>query len=185
MIAMHKNQPSLQIKNPKKKQLTTSKIKNSRKKICKGVDGVRKLTVKSTTNPYKRFRSKKRGLRSKMCEKSYLNPNVHRYVAKTESQQREELQIRTLQTATPFSSSASVSSQQSINTFSEGKIKQTQFHIWQGRVFTLHLSKKNPKTNRKTRRLRTSKNSAQYWISSENNWFSLHHFWKIMIQLWT
>ena len=27
-------------------------------------------------------------------------------------------------------------------TFAEGKTKQTQFHIWQGRVFTLHLSKK-------------------------------------------
>ena len=100
MIAMHKNQPSLQIKNPKKNNLQHLKSKKVEKKICKGVDGVRKLTVKSTTKPYKRFRSKKRGLRSKMCEKSYLKTNVHRYVAKTESQQREELHVRTLQTAT-------------------------------------------------------------------------------------
>ena len=28
-------------------------------------------------------------------------------------------------------------------------------------------------------------NSEQYWISSENNLFSLHHLWKILIQLWT
>ena len=28
-------------------------------------------------------------------------------------------------------------------------------------------------------------NSEQYWISCENNLFSLHHFWKIPIQLWT
>ena len=40
MIAMHKNQPSLHIKYPKKKQLKTSKT--FEKKICKGVDGVRK-----------------------------------------------------------------------------------------------------------------------------------------------
>ena len=69
MIAMHKNQPSLHIKNPKKK--TTYKIKNVRKKICKGVDGVRKFTVKSNTNLYKRFRNKKkRGLRYTICQKT-------------------------------------------------------------------------------------------------------------------
>ena len=60
MIDMHTNQPALQIKNPQK-QLTTSKI--FKNKICKGVDGVRKFTVKSMTNPYKLFRSKK----NKVC----------------------------------------------------------------------------------------------------------------------
>ena len=40
MIAMHKNQPSLHIKNPKKNNLKHQK--RSKKKICKGVDGVRK-----------------------------------------------------------------------------------------------------------------------------------------------
>ena len=56
MIAMHTNQPSLHSKNPQK-QLTTSKKFET--KICMGVDGMRKFTVKSTTNPYKQFRNKK------------------------------------------------------------------------------------------------------------------------------
>ena len=69
MIAMHKNQPSLHIKNPKKKQHTTSEPFG--KKICKGVDGVRQFTVKSKTNLYKQFRNKKkRGLRYTICQKT-------------------------------------------------------------------------------------------------------------------
>ena len=53
MNEMQESQPSLHNKNPQKQQLTASKtieIKN-----CKGVDGV----LKFTSNPYKRFRSKK------------------------------------------------------------------------------------------------------------------------------
>ena len=116
MIAMHKNQPSLHIKNPKK---TTYNIKNVRKKICKGVDGVRKFTVKSNTNLYKRFRNKKKTrFAVHDLSKNYVNTTSHKYVAKTESQQREELHTRTMQSATPFSSSASVSMEQSINNYS-------------------------------------------------------------------
>ena len=37
-------------------------------------------------------------------------------------------------------------------TFVEGNIKHTHFHIWRGRVFTLHLTKKNPKAKRKKTR---------------------------------
>ena len=66
-IDMHTNQPSLHIKNPQK-QLTTSKTLET--KFCKGVDRVHKFKAKSMTNPYKRFRSKKkRGLRYTMCQK--------------------------------------------------------------------------------------------------------------------
>ena len=52
MISMHKNQPSLQIKNPKKNNsLQHQKSKTIETKICKGIDGVDKFTVKSTKNP--------------------------------------------------------------------------------------------------------------------------------------
>ena len=119
----------------------------------------------------KRFRSKNTTLALHDVSKNYVNTNSHKYVAKTESQQREELQIRTLQTATTCSPTASVPLEQSINTFSEGNVKQTQFHIWQGRVFTLHLSKKTPKIKRKARSLRTSKISVHRNVKSfnENN----------------
>ena len=50
--------------------------------------------------------------------KNYVNTTSHKYVAKTESQQREQLHSRTMQSATPFSSSASVSMEQSINNYS-------------------------------------------------------------------
>ena len=125
MIAMHKNQPSLNIKNPKK---TSSKT--FEKKICKRVDGVRKFTVKSKTNPYKRFRSKKRGLRSRMCQKSYLKTNIHRYVAKTESQQRAPyLHIANGHYMFPVCIGVYGAIDKQIFTFLEGNGKQTQFHI--------------------------------------------------------
>ena len=76
------------------------------------------------------------------CVKNYVKTTSHKCVAKTESQRREELHIRTLQTATTCSPCASVPLEQSINTFSERNIKQTQFNVWQGRLFTLHLSRK-------------------------------------------
>ena len=153
MNEMQKSQPPLHIKNPQKQQLCSiKKSKAIEIKISNGVDGVRKFTVKSRSNPYKRFRSKKRGLRSKMCQKSYLKTNIHRYVAKTESQQRAPY----LHNATGHSKflnciSVSGTIDKQLFTFLEGNRKQTQFHIWQGRVFTLHLSEKNPKNNRKTR----------------------------------
>ena len=64
MNEMQKSQPSLNNKNPQKQQLTASKTIETN--ICKGVDGVRKFT----TNPYKWFRSIKRGLRYTMCQKT-------------------------------------------------------------------------------------------------------------------
>ena len=70
MNEMQRIQPSLHNKSPQKQQLTASKIRNDRIKIWKGVDGVGKFTVKSTKNPYKWFRSKKkRGLQYTMCQK--------------------------------------------------------------------------------------------------------------------
>ena len=87
-----------------------------------------KFTVKSTTDAnINGSEAKKRGLRYRMCQKSYVNTTSHKYVARPESQQREELHIRTLQTATPLCSSVSVSMEQSINTFSEGNIKKRIF----------------------------------------------------------
>ena len=53
MNEMRQSQPSLHIKNPQKQQLTASKTFETM--ICKGFDCVPKFT----TNPYKRFRSKK------------------------------------------------------------------------------------------------------------------------------
>ena len=130
MIEIHKNQPSLNIKNPKKNNIQHQKSKTFEKKICKRVDGVSKFTVKSTTNPYKRFRSKKRGLRSKICQKSYLKTNIHRYVAKTESQQRAPyLHIATGHSKLLICISVSGATDKHFFTFSEGKIKQTLFHI--------------------------------------------------------
>ena len=105
------------------------KSKTIETKICREVDGVRKFTVKFMTNPYKRFRSKQTRLAVHDVSKNYVNTTSQKYVAKTESQQREELHIRTLQTETICSPSASVPLEQSINTFSEGNIKQTQFYI--------------------------------------------------------
>ena len=65
MNEMQESQPSLHIKKPQKQQLTASKTFKT--KSCKGVDGV----LKFTTNPYKRFRSRKnRGLRYTMCQKA-------------------------------------------------------------------------------------------------------------------
>ena len=74
MIVMHKNQPSLHIKNPKKNNLKHQK--RSKKKISKGVDGVGKFTVKFTTNPYKRFRSKQTRL-AVQDELEKLSQNQH------------------------------------------------------------------------------------------------------------
>ena len=113
---MQKSQPSLNNKNPQKHQLTASKTIETN--ICKGFDGVRKFTVKFTTNSYKQFRSKQTRLAVHDVSKSYVNTTSHKYVAKTESQQREELHTRTMQLATPFSSSSSVSMEQSINNYS-------------------------------------------------------------------
>ena len=116
MNEMQESEPSLHIQNPQKQQLTASKTFKT--KICKGVDGVLKFTVKFTTNPNKRFRSKQTRLAVHDVSKSYVNTTSHKYVAKTESQQREELHIHILQTATTSSPSASVSLEQSINTYS-------------------------------------------------------------------
>ena len=150
MIAMHKNQPSLNIKNPKKNNIQHQKSKTFEKKMCKRVDGVRKFTVKTTTNTYKRFRSKKRGLRSKMCQKSYLKTNIHRYVAKTKSQQRAPfLHIATGHSRFLICIAVCRAIDKQLFTFLEGNRKQTQFHIWQSRVFPIHLSKKIQKLNEK------------------------------------
>ena len=116
MIAMHKNQPSLHIKNPKKKQHTTSKTFGKR--------SARELTVcaSSRWNPTQTSingsETKKTRFAVHDLSKNYVNTTSHKYVAKTESQQREELHTRTMQSATPFSSSASVSMEQSINNYS-------------------------------------------------------------------
>ena len=112
MNEMQESQPSLHIKNPQKQLTASKKFKTM---TCKGVDCV----LKFTTNPYKRFRSKKKSrLAVHDVSKCYVITTSHKYVAKTESQQREELHIRKLQTATTFSPSASVSLEQSRNTFS-------------------------------------------------------------------
>ena len=112
---------------------------------------------------------KKQGLRYRISQKSYLKTNSHRYVAKPESQQREELLIRTLQMATTCSPSSSVPLKHLISSFSEGNIKQTQFNIWQGTVFTLQLCIYTPKSDWKTRRYRTSKYSVHRNIESFND----------------
>ena len=126
----------------KNNSLQHQKSKTAKTKICKGDEGVRKFTVKTETNPYKPIRSKKNVVCGTRCFKRYVSTTSHKWVAKTESQQREELHIRTLQTTTTCSSSASVPLEQSINSFSEGNIKQLQFNFWQGRDLTLHLSEK-------------------------------------------
>ena len=71
MIAMHKSQTSLHIKTSKVHRNNNLQHQNSKifeKKICRRVEVVRKLTVKSTTKPQKRFRIKKRGLRYTMSQ---------------------------------------------------------------------------------------------------------------------
>ena len=174
MNEMQKSRPSLHNINPQKQQLTASKTIET--KICKGVDGVDNFIGKTTTNPFKRFRSKNTRLVVHDVSKSYVKTTSYQYVAKTESQQREELHNRTMQTATTCSPSASVPLEQSINTFSEGNIKQTQLCIWKGRVFTLHLSKQNPKTNWKTRCWSTLKNSVHHNVKSFNGNFGKKAF---------
>ena len=74
-------QLSLQSNNPQK-QLTTSKTFET--KICKAVDGVRKFTVKSMRNFYKRFRIKKARFPVPDVSKSYVITTGHINVAKTE-----------------------------------------------------------------------------------------------------
>ena len=64
---MQKSQPSLNNKNPQKHQLTASKTIETNN--CKGFDGVRKFTVKFTTNPYKQFRSRKNEACGTRCVK--------------------------------------------------------------------------------------------------------------------
>ena len=68
MNEMQKSQPSLNNKNPQKQQPTASKTIET--KICKGVHGVRKFTVKFTTNPINNSEANKRGLRYTMCPKA-------------------------------------------------------------------------------------------------------------------
>ena len=68
MIAMHKNQHSLHNKNPQKQQLTASKTIEIN--VSKGFDGVRKFTLKFTTNPINGSEANKRGLRYTMCPKA-------------------------------------------------------------------------------------------------------------------
>ena len=110
---MQTNQRSLHIKNSQK-QLTTTKIFET--KICKGVDRVRKFKVKSTANPYKRSRGeKKTRFAVHHVSKSCVITASHKKVAKTESQQREELRFHTSQSATTCSTSALLSLQQSLN----------------------------------------------------------------------
>ena len=165
------------IKIHKNNGLRHQKSKPFETKICRGNDGGRKFTKESTKNPYKRFRSKKTRLAVHDVSRSCVNFASHKYVAKTESQQREKLHIHTLLTVTPFSWSSSVPLEQSINTSSEGNMKETQFYIRKDRVFALHLSKKNPKTNWKTRRYRTSKNSGHRNIKCFNDIYKKNHLY--------
>ena len=72
-----------------KKQL--QKSKTFEKKTCKGVNGVRKFTVKSTRNPINGSGAKTTRLTVHNGSKSYVNTTSHIYVAETKSQQREEL----------------------------------------------------------------------------------------------
>ena len=76
---------------------------------------MRNFTVKSTTNPYKRFRSRKARFAVHHVSKSYVIIASQKNVAKTESQQREELHFRTSQSATTCSPSALVSLEQLLN----------------------------------------------------------------------
>ena len=72
MIAMDTNQPSTFITQHKlkKNNLQNQKSKTFQK-IFKEVDGGRNITVKAMTNPYKRFRNKKkRGLLYTICQKA-------------------------------------------------------------------------------------------------------------------
>ena len=120
------------ITHQKSTKTTAYSIKNQKRSKLRPA---REMTVcaSSRSSPRKTLingsEAKKARLAVHDVSKIYVNTASHKYVAKPESQQREELHIRTLQTATPFSSSASVSLEQSINTFSEGNIKQTRFHI--------------------------------------------------------
>ena len=152
MNEMQKSQPSLHNKKPQKHQLKHQKIKTVRTKISEGIDGARKFTAKFTTNSYRRFRSKQTRLAVYDVSKSYVSTTSHKYVAKNELQQRQELNIRTLQTAITCSPSALVPLEQSTNTFSGRNIKQTQFYIWKSSVPALYVFKKNPKTDWKSRR---------------------------------
>ena len=52
MNEMRKSQPSLHIKKPKNNSLQHQRSRTLEPKICKGVDGVRKFTKKTTKNPY-------------------------------------------------------------------------------------------------------------------------------------
>ena len=81
MVHMHTDQSSLKIKNPQK-QLTTSKTFETM--ICKGVDRVRNFTVKSMTNPHKRFRIKKTMLAVRDVSKGYVKTTIHKHLAKIE-----------------------------------------------------------------------------------------------------
>ena len=123
MNEMQESQPSLHNKNPQKQQLTASKTIET--KICK------ELTVCSSSRqtPINGSEAKKSRLAVHDVSKSYAITTSHKYVAKAESQQREELHLRILQTATTCSSSTLVPLEQSINTFPEGNIKQLQFNI--------------------------------------------------------
>ena len=116
MIAVHENQFSLHIKNPKKNNIQHKKRSEKR--------SARELTAcaNSRWNPRQASINSSETKRTRFAvhdlSKNYVNTTNHKYVAKTESQQREELHTRTMQSATPFSSSASVSMEQSINNYS-------------------------------------------------------------------
>ena len=117
MIAMHKNQPSLNIKNPKKNNIQHQKSKTFENKMCKRIDGVRKFTVKSTTNPYERFRCKKNEVCGPRCVRKAISKPT--FIDTSQKRNRnKELHFCTLQRATPGSSSASLSVEQSINNYS-------------------------------------------------------------------
>ena len=111
---MHTNQPPTFIKHQKSTKTTTTS-KTFETKICKGVERVRRFTVTSMTNPYERFRSKKTRFAVYHVSKSYVITTSHKNVAKTESQQREELRFRTSESSTTCSLSTLLSLEQSLN----------------------------------------------------------------------
>ena len=124
---MQKSQPPLHVKNPQKQQPTASENQKRSK-----LRSPRELTVcaSSRQTPINGSEANKQGLRSKMCQKSYLKTNIHRYVAKTDSQQRAPyLHIATGHSKFPICISVSGAIDKHFFNFPEGKIKQTQFHI--------------------------------------------------------
>ena len=114
---MHKIQPPLRIKKPKKNNLQHQKSKTLEKKICKGVDGACKFTVKSTINPYKVLRTKKTRFFVHDLWKSYVNTTSHKYVEKNWIATKIGAQCPHIAKGHSFSSIASVSMEQSISIY--------------------------------------------------------------------